>query len=50
MMIAGNVLKAFRTGVASKSEGDIMEHVLVLEMFQRFSITNLFEQTNHVLM
>ena len=42
MMIAGNVLKAFRTGVASKSEGDIMEHVLVLEMFQRFSNTQTY--------
>ena len=50
MMMASNVLKAFRTGVATRSEGDIIEHVLVLEMFQRFSNTNLFEQTNHVLM
>ena len=31
MMIASNVLKAFRTGVANKSEGDIAEHVFVLE-------------------
>ena len=50
MMMACNVLKVFRTGVANRSEGDIIEHVLVLEMFQRFSNTNLFEQTNHVLM
>ena len=42
MMMASNVLKAFRTGVASKSEGDIMEHVLVLEMFQRFSNTQTY--------
>ena len=42
MMMASNVLKAFRTGVANKSEGDIMEHVLVLEMFQRFSITQTY--------
>ena len=42
MMIASNVLKAFRPGVANKSEGDIMEHVLVLEMFQRFSNTQTY--------
>ena len=42
MMMASNVLKAFRTGVASKSEGDIMEHVLVLEMFQCFSNTQTY--------
>ena len=49
MMIArATFWKAFRTGVANISEGDIMNHVLVLEMFQRFS--NLFKQTNHVLM
>ena len=42
MMMASNVLKAFRTGVANGSEGDIMEHVLVLEMFQRFSNTQTY--------
>ena len=41
-MIASNVLKAFRTGVANRSEGDIIEHVLVLEMFQRFSNTQTY--------
>ena len=42
MMMASNVLKAFRTGVANRSEGDIIEHVLVLEMFQRFSSTQTY--------
>ena len=42
MMMASNVLKAFRTGVANRSEGDIMEHVLVLEMFQCFSNTQTY--------
>ena len=42
MMMASNVLKAFRTEVANRSEGGIMEHVLVLEMFQRFSNTQTF--------
>ena len=37
-----NVLKTFRTGVADRSEGDIMNHVLVLEMFQRFSNTQTY--------
>ena len=39
MMKESNVVKEFRTGVANKSEGDIMEHVLVFEMFQRVSNT-----------
>ena len=43
--MASNVLKAFRTGVANKSEGDIMEHVLVLEMFQRFSNTQTYSSS-----
>ena len=35
MMIAKTTFwKAFRTEVANRSEGDIMNHVLVLEMFQ----------------
>ena len=37
-----NVLKAFRTGAANRSERDIMNHVLVLEMFQRFSNTQTY--------
>jgi hypothetical protein len=32
------------------SEGDITEHVLVLEMFNVLQHSSLFEQTNHVLM
>ena len=36
-----NVLKAFRTGVANRSERDIMNHILVLEMFQRFQTLKL---------
>ena len=43
MMIArATFWKAFRTGVANRSEGDIMNHVLVLEMFQRFSNTQTY--------
>ena len=42
MMKECNILKAFRITVANKSEGDIMEHVLVFEMFQRFSNTQTY--------
>ena len=37
-----NVLKAFITRVANRSEGDIMNHVLVLEIFQQFSNTQTY--------
>ena len=42
MMARATFWKAFRTGVANRSEGDIIEHVLVLEMFQRFSNTQTY--------
>jgi len=42
MMKECNILKAFRITVANKSEGDIMAHVLVFEMFQRFSNTQTY--------
>ena len=46
MMIArATFWKAFGTGVANRSEGDITEHVLVLEMFQQFQTLKLI-QTN----
>ena len=42
MMARATFWKAFRTGVANRSEGDIMNHVLVLEMFQQFSNTQTY--------
>ena len=51
MMIArATFWKAFRTGVAKRSEGDVMNHVLVLNVSTVFKHSNLFKQTNHVLM
>ena len=45
------MMKEFRITVANKSEGDIIEHVLVFENVSTFfEHSNLFEQTNHVLM